>query len=341
LFGIEPKHESRLPLVELFPKSRFRAPGIVSAPGYGFGVAVLVLAIGGACQEPSRLSPVVPSDGSVDPRLAADVASKWSPYVGVHIDAGALDAYRDALSALRRAGRLSGLRVEINRTNQSAGDRTIAELGGLGVDLLALIGNEYLFDQNIEHEIDDILAAYPGIRYFQIGNEVTTILPKTGPTMDIEQYMAVFQRVYKHVQRRHPRRAVLVTQSTLGSGLYGPGELEVMAKLGLADMDPEKVIIAVNSYDPESASQYRGILGGTLRRFRVWVTESGVPDPSLHISFVREKYPLLRDYFRAERVYWYTMWGGDSGSQSDFSLIRNPMSYPNYWKSPLFELLVQ
>jgi hypothetical protein len=328
-------------LVELFPKSRIRAPGIAIAPGPALGLAVLALAIGAACQESSRLSPVVPSEGSVDPRLAAEVGSKWSPYVGVHIDAGALDAYRDALSSLRRAGRLSGLRVEINRSNQRAGDRTITELGGLGLDLLALIGNEYLFDPNIEREIDSILAAYPQIRYFQIGNEVTTILPKSGPTMSIEQYMAVFQRVYTHLQRRDPDRAVLVTQSTLGSGLYGPAELEVMARTGLADMDPEKVVIAVNAYDPDSASQYRGLLGGSLRRFRVWVTESGVPDPALHISFVREKYPLLRDYFRAERVYWYTMWGGDSGSQSDFSLIRNPMSYPNYWKSPLFELLVQ
>jgi hypothetical protein len=313
----------------------------MSGPGHALGVAVLGLAIGTACQENSRLSPVVPSEGPADPRLVRDVASKWSPYVGVHISAGALDAYRDALSSLRRAGRVSGLRVEINKTNQSTGDRTITELGGLGLDLLGLIGNEYLFDENIEHEIDNILAEYPGIRYFQLGNEVTTILPKGGPTMTIEQYMAVFQRVYKHLLSRNPTRAVLLTQSTLGSGFYGPGELEVMAKLGLADMDPEKVIVAVNSYDPESASQYRGILGGSLKRFRVWVTESGVADPGLHISFVREKYPLLRDYFRAERVYWYTMWGGDSGHDSNFSLIKNPMSYPNYWKSPLLELLLQ
>ena len=325
-------------MVELFPKSRFRAPGIARPPGSVLAFAVLVVAIGAACQEPSPLSPVGPS-GSVDPRLAADVGAKWSPYVGVHINAGALDAYRDALSSLRRAGRLNGLRVEISRSNQRSGDRTITELGGLGLDLLGLIGNEYLFDQNIEREIDNILAAYPEIRHFQIGNEVTTILPKSG--MSIEQYMAVFQRVYRHLQRNQPNRAVLVTQSTLGSGFYGPGELEVMANTGLADMDPEKVIIAVNAYNPDNVSQYRGILGGSLRRFRVWVTESGVSDPALHIAFVREKYPVLRDYFRAERVYWYTMWGGDSGSQSNFSLIKNPMSYPNYWKSPLFELLVQ
>jgi hypothetical protein len=277
----------------------------------------------------------------VDPGLAADVGLKWSPYVGVQIDGRAIDAYRDALSALRRAGRVNGLRVEISKSNQSSGDRTIKALGGMGLELLGLIGNEYLFEPNIEGEIDGILAAYPEIRYFQVGNEVTTILPSTGPTISIDQYMAVFHRVYDHVQSRYPERAVLLTQSTLGSGLYGPGELETMARLGLTEMNPERVIIAVNAYDPESASQYRGLLGGPLRKFRVWVTESGVADPALHIAFVRDKYPLIRDYLRAERVYWYTMWGGDSGSQTDFSLIKNPMSYPNYWKSPLFELLVQ
>jgi hypothetical protein len=305
-------------------------------------VSLLVLALGAACEDTSTLSPMAPSPaGLVDPQLAEDVGLKWSPYVGVHIDGRAIDAYRDALSALRRAGRVSGLRVEINKSNQNAGDRTIKAIGGLGLELLGLIGNEYLFEPDIEHEIDGILAAYPEVRYFQIGNEVTTILPSTGPTIGIEQYMAVFQRVYDHVQSRHPGRAILLTQSTLGSGLYGPGELETMARMGLTEMDPGKVIIAVNAYDPESASQYSGLLGGPLRRFRVWVTESGVPDPALHIPFVREKYPLLRAYLRAERVYWYTMWGGDSGSLTDFSLIKNPTQYPNYWKSPLFELLVR
>jgi hypothetical protein len=303
---------------------------------------VLVLFLGAACQETKRLSPVAPGQAEVvDPLLVSEIGLKWSPYVGVQIDGRAIDAYRDALSLLRRAGRLNGLRVEISKVNQAAGDRTIKTIGGLGVELLALVGNEYLFEPNIEREIDAIFAAYPEIRYFQIGNEVTTILPTTGPTMGIEQYMAVFQRVYDHVQNRHPDRAILLTQSTLGSGLYGPSELETMARMGLTEMNPERVIIAVNAYDPESASQYRGLLGGTLRKFRVWVTESGVPDPALHIPFVRERYPLLRDYLRAERVYWYTMWGGDSGSQTDFSLIKNPTSYPNYWKSPLFELLVQ
>lgn len=299
----------------------------------------LVLCATTACHDGTTLSPNAPTTGgSATVELARDVHQKWSPYVGVHITGDARLAYLDALSRLQRAGRLRGVRVEISRS-QPLGDPLIRAIGGLGVDLLGLIGNEYLFEANIEREIDRIFAAYPEIRYFQLGNEVTTILPATGPTITIEEYMAVFRRVYDHVQSRHHGRAVLLTQSTLGSGLRGPAELELMATSLFPGMDRNAVIIAVNAYDPDAVSLYRGVLGGPLSGFRVWVTESGVADPSLHISFVQQRYPRLRDFLRAERVYWYVLWGGDSGLDTDFSLIRNPGAFPNYWKSPLFDLL--
>jgi hypothetical protein len=306
-----------------------------------FAAAILVFVCTG-CDQRARLSPVVATEtGTSDLALVEDVRLKWSPFIGVHITGEAAQTYRDALAALLRSGRVEGVRVEISKSHQNPSDALLKSIGRLGVELLGLIGNEYLFEPDIEEEIDRIFAAYPEIRYFQVGNEVTTILPSTGPTITIEEYMVVFQRIYDHVQRKHPGRAVLLTQSTLGFGVYGPSELETMIGLGLAGLDPDQVIIAVNAYDPESASQYRGLLGGPLRRFRVWVTESGVPDPERHITFVQEKYPLLRNYLRAERVYWYVMWGGDSGSDSEFSLIKYPSRYPNYWKSPLFELLAR
>lgn len=266
-----------------------------------------------------------------------EVALEWSPYVGVHVDGGALPAYQDALLALQRAGRLSGVRMEIRRDEPTS--PVIKAIGRLGLDVLGLVENEYLFDPNIEGAIDRIFAAYPEIRYFQIGNEVTTILPRSGPTITIEQYAAVFQRVYDHVQARHPGRAMLLTQSALGSGLRGPTELETLAGLALSRMDPDRVIVAINAYDPDAVSQYRGLLSGVLRPFRIWVTESGVANAEEHSYFVRDKYPLLRRYLRAERVYWYVLWGGDAGPDADFSLIKTPARYPNYWKSPLFGLL--
>ncbi|HSC28150.1 MAG TPA: hypothetical protein VLD67_12800 [Vicinamibacterales bacterium] len=301
-------------------------------------LVLLVLCATAACDDGQKLSPVTPdAAGGFDTGLAQEVRASWSPYVGVHADGDALHAYQDSLSALQRAGRLNGVRVEIHKSEPT--NLVIKAIGALGIELLGLVANEYLFEPDIESEIDRIFSAYPEIRYFQIGNEVTTILPPTGPTITIEEYAAVFQRVYDHVQARHPGRATLLTQSSLGSGLRGPTELETLAGLALARMDPDRVIIAINAYDPHAVGQFRGLLGGTLRTFRVWVTESGVADPTLHVPFVQEKYPLLRQFLRAERVYWYVMWGGDSGPDTDFSLIKQPASYPHYWKSPLFELL--
>jgi len=278
------------------------------------------------------------SPGATTP-TTGEVALSWSPYVGVHSDGRALRAYQDALSSLLGAGRLNGVRMAIHR--QDPVDPMIKALGSLGLEILGLVDNEHLFDPDIEGAIDRIFAAYPEIRHFQIGNEVTTILPPTGPTITIDQYAAVFQRVYDHVQSRHPGRAILLTQSALGSGLRGPTELETLTRLALSRMDPDKVIVAINSYDPDNLSQFSGLLGGALRSFRVWVTESGMANPDQQVSFVRDKYPLLRRFLRAERVYWYVMWGGDEGPDTNFSLIKFPTRYPDYWKSPLFTVLTE
>ena len=314
---------------------------LVTGPMKTFLPSVLVILLSAvvACGSDRTISPISPSNVLSDPRLAGEVLAQWSPYVGIHVTGEALDAYRDAVLALKAVGRLNGVRVELGRS-LSPGDPTYRAISGTGVELLGLISNEFLFSPNIKQEIDRIFGAFPEIRHFQIGNEVTTILPSTGPTITIDQYMALFRRIYDHVQSRHRGRAILLTQATLGSGLHGPTELEAMVNLGLTEFDPSHVIIAINMYDLDHAGQFLGLLGGPLRRFRLWVTETGSRDPNLHMTWVRDQYPRLRNLVRAERVYWYVMWGGDSGPDTDFSLIKNPGRFPNYWKSPLFELLM-
>ena len=223
-------------------------------------VVWLLLSAGAACDSGRNLSPLSPSDVLSDPRLAGEVLAQWSPYVGIHVTGEAQAAYRDAVSALQSAGRLRGARIEISRSLSPA-DPTYRTIRNTGFELLGLVSNEFLFSANIEQEIDQIFAAFPEIRHLQIGNEVTTILPASGPTITIEQYMTLFRRIYDHVQNRHPGRATLLTQSTLGSGLHGPEELESMVNLGLTDFDPRHVIIAINLYDLDHAGQYPGLLG--------------------------------------------------------------------------------
>jgi len=170
-------------------------------------LAILAVAVGTlpACDQ--FRSPASPSA----PATTQEVALSWSPYVGVHSDGRALSAYQDALAALRRSGRLNGVRMALHRNEPV--DPVIKAVGSLGLEILGLVDNDYLFDPDIEGAIDRIFAAYPEIRYFQIGNEVTTILPPGGPTITIEQYAAVFERVYAHVQARHPGRALAVCRN--------------------------------------------------------------------------------------------------------------------------------
>jgi hypothetical protein len=131
------------------------------------------------CESGTRLSPS--PEGPIDATTALEVGRQWSPYVGVHATLYAMDAYRDALRSLQRAGHVRGVRVEILRHEPT--NPVIKAIGAMGIELLALISNEFLFEPNIEREIDRIFSAYPEVRHFQIGNEVTTILPPTGPTI--------------------------------------------------------------------------------------------------------------------------------------------------------------
>lgn len=260
----------------------------------------------------------------------------------VHVTGEAFDAYKDVLPQMVQQGTLRGVRIGTDK-NEAFNNYVVDMIRGIpGIDILFIIDNYYLFDENIEAVIDDAFRKYPDIRYFQIGNETTTILPNTGPTMTIERYMAVLKRIYAHVQKNHPGRAILVSQATFGSGTYGAEELEKMARLGLTEMSPDKIIIGINCYTHFAANQYTGVLNGPLRKYRVWVTETGTNDPEQHMSFILNEYPKLRNYLRPERIYWYALWTGDGqyGTDTDFGLIRYPGKYPDYLKTPLLKILL-
>ena len=87
------------------------------------------------------------------------------------------------------------------------------------------------------------------------------------------------KRIYEHVQSHHPGRAILLTRISTRIGPARADGAETLTALALVHMDPDKVIVAVNAYEPDAVSQYRGPLSGSLRAFRVWVTESGIADP--------------------------------------------------------------
>ena len=287
-------------------------------------------------------STIAPSDSSSSNNdIVASVKNNWSPYIVIHDTGEVPEAYRDALTRLVRSGSLKGVRVGIDHTNINGLTNDV--INTLGLDVLGIIDNQFLFDPNIEARIDEIFRNHPTIRYFQIGNEVTTILRKPGPTITVEEYMPVFKRVYNYVQKNHPNRAMLLVQSAIGSGSSGAREIDRMIELGLKEMSPDKIIISFNCYTVSAASGYRNVLDGSLRDYRVWVTETGGADYNDHVSFVVNDYARLVNYLRPERIYWYALWTGDGeyGSETGFGLVRNLKDFPShgYWGSPLFNIL--
>ncbi|MDP3697728.1 MAG: hypothetical protein Q8R55_07015 [Candidatus Taylorbacteria bacterium] len=313
-------------------------------------LSVVVAVFSLACNDGMSGNPMMPSQ--VDPsQVAVETTQKidlsmWSPYILVHTPGEALRAYQKAIPELMARGALKGVRIGIDKNEGRNFVNTW--IASVVPDTLWILDNHYLFDQNIEQVIDQVMVWYPGIKYLQIGNETTTILPRNEPQIPIELYMSVLKRIYTYVQTRY-RGVILVAQSTFGSGKYGSLELERMVELGLREMSPNKLIIAMNVYSISAAHNYSHVVNRLgLRKndqgYRIWVTESGVADPSLHISFVQEVYPFLKNNLKAERVYWYCLYCGEpeqdrGDDHSKYGLIRGINNPLLLWTSPLYNAL--
>ncbi len=256
----------------------------------------------------------------------------WSPYLDIHNAAGALPGYQQAVTELMAHGALRGARVGLSEPEvMSQVPNAVNQwLSSQGLELLVIVDDYLLFHDNLEEIMDRVVSLSPGVTTIQIGNEVT-------PAMSIEQYMKVFRHIYYYVSVRYPD-ITLVAQSTFGSGKYGSVELEKMIALGLKDMSPQRVIIGMNVYDEPTLLANADVLNSQLREYRVWVTETGSSNPEEQVGHVINFYPELNNILRSERIYWYALWGGDSGSDTGLSLIKSPET-PPIWESPLYKVL--
>lgn len=290
------------------------------------------------CSDNFRINPIMPTDGDSDlsePGPSNSFGIQWSPYIVIHTPGEAFFAYQKAIPELMSRGALKGARVGIIKGENR--NEVNVWIASTGLDVLWILDNYYLFESDIERVIDRVLVWYPNIRYLQIGNEVTTILPRNGPQISVEAYMSVLKKIYTYVATKYPQ-ITLVTQSTFGSGSYGSVELERMIELGLKTMSSSRLIIGMNVYSVSTASQYSHVINGPLRGYRIWITETGTTNPNEHIQYVNGVYPILRNNLRAERIYWYCLYCGDNGPDVGFGLIRD-LQKPSFWTSPLYDFL--
>lgn len=298
------------------------------------------------CNSPFFSAPASPSPASDLGLIAVDTSEgqiQWSPYVVVHADGGATAGYQKALTALLSKGNIRGVRIGLSPYR----DPIVQMISSLGIEKTGVVPNESLFDSNPEAMIDRYISIYPDIKVFQIGNEVTTINQSGGlPSMSIEQYMDIFKRIYNHILQSSNSSVVLMTQSTFGSGDIGSNELKRMVELGLKPniLSPQRVIVGINVYSSNALNEYISTRNQYLYDpkyggYRVWVMETGNSDPSQQISHVRSSYPTMASALGAERMYWYALWAGDTGSDAGFGLIQNPYNPNQMTYSPLFKAL--
>lgn len=307
-------------------------------------ISIFLLVFLASCNS-QFFSPSAPSLTSDSGLITVDTPEGqigWSPYLVVHSDGGAVEGYLKALTLLKSRGMVRGVRVGLN----DYGDTGIQMISQLGIEIVGIVPNESLFDLNSETMIDRYISAYPYIRVFQIGNEVTTINQTHGlAKMTIEQYMDVFRKIYNHIQSSN-LSVMLMTQSTFGSGFYGSNELKKMVELGLKPniLSPQRVIVGINVYSGDALNEYISTRNQYLDDpnqggYRVWVMETGSSNPAEQIAHVRSFYPRLASALGAERIYWYVLWGGDTGPDMGYSLILNPYDLNRMIYSSLFKVL--
>ncbi|OGN01929.1 MAG: hypothetical protein A3I26_02925 [Candidatus Yanofskybacteria bacterium RIFCSPLOWO2_02_FULL_43_10] len=301
-------------------------------------VVLFAAVLTAACGRDSNFSiPTAP--GAIPGENSWQGRIPWSPYMVIHNDAGALSGYQTAVRELMAHDAIRGARVGMSESEVMNNSPNIINqwLAAQGLELLVIVDNYLLFHDNLEEIMDRVIALHPGATTFQIGNEITTILPKTGRTTTIEEYMKAFRRIYDHVSVKYPN-ITLVSQSTISAETYGSQELEKMVGLGLIRMSPQRVIIGMNVYGGPTVAGNASVINSQLRSYRVWVTESGSLDPDRQVGHVANSYPALRNQLRAERIYWYALWAGDTGQDNGFGLIKNPYN-PPLWESPLYQIL--
>jgi len=272
-------------------------------------------------------SPLAPSS------LWRTILPAWSPYMVLQPDDGALAGYRDALARLTSHGAVTGVRIGLSADGRSAATVNLAL--SFGLDIVGIVDNADLLAPDVEGTFDRYRAAYPQVRTFQVGNEITT-LPAT--PMTIDQYADTFIRIYTHVVSTYTD-VTLVSEAPIGSGNRGSADLVAETSAFAAHgVSPSRVVIALNVYTETALAAYVAAMPNVAPGFRIWITETGETIPTNQVGYVAATYPQLQSLLRAERIYWYALWAGDAGGDSDYSLIKNATQTP-IAPGPLFKLL--
>lgn len=300
-------------------------------------VAVVLALLLIACN--SRWNPTSPSNSITNSGFSTLPA--WSPCVIVHTPGFAgdptLENQMAEVEKLQRVGRMTWIRLGGDSLDYFLRSKQ------MGLKVFGIISLEELESMGWENAFDMKYRTYPA-DIWEIAGEISTGgggAPGENPLMTPEDFMPKFKRLYEHVKRNYPK-AVLTSPPTFGSGSDGAVELEKFIELGMLDMD---IIVAVNVYTEHALNRYASVFakyGSQLAQKRIWVTETGMPDPNRQIEWVENFYPKLVNTFHPEMICYYALWVGDQpGGDNPFGLVTNIENGQPLIERPLFKMLTE
>jgi hypothetical protein len=266
--------------------------------------------------------------------------TSWYPCVIVHTPgySGSPEMERqfETIAKLQKAGRMNWIRL--GSPNRDYYRRAMA----MGLKVFNILDiNELEESRSWQVAFEQAYLEQPS-NMWEIGGEISNPAIHT-KLMSPWEYMDKFKELYAFVRQRYPQ-VTLVSAPTFGSATtkrnpVGPIEFERFIELGLLDMD---VIIAINVYTEDALQQYAAIFShhrAKLARKRIWITETGIDNPSKQVGWVQNYYPKIINAFHPEMICWYALWVGDQpGGEHDYGLIDKILT-PEMVEGDLFRAL--
>lgn len=283
-----------------------------------FAVLLLMLT---ACS--SDTSPTAPGLDTNDPVVA--LWDGWGHCMGIHVPGGTPETVQiEIMTQLAAAGRINSVRLGANLAGHGRAYHDAAN--GLGLTVMGVIGS---WDLDINSDwamiFSQIQSIYPGVTVWNIANEISNAGVNSGSSIDVDTFWPKFLEIYNYTQDNHPNIHI-TNPPTFGSGTIGAEVLQEFFEKGMLDLD---VDIAINLYSIATFSAYQRLFqnpkyANKLARKKIWIAETGIPDPARHADWVQTMYPKMGSVFGSEAICWYVLWGGNNNPEpndNEFGLI--------------------
>ena len=255
--------------------------------------------------------------------ISAEALTSWRPCVTVQNPGfrgtPEFEIQMQAVEKLQRAGSLKYMRLG-GTDMRGVGLDYAVEAKRLGLQTIGIIrlADLELNPQGWENTYDQYKNIYGNsVDVWQIGGEVKNADPSVNLVkMEPKLYILKFKRLFEHIRQRYPED-IVTNAPTFGSHPGAREEFEKFIEAGLLEIEPDSnsnLIIAVHIYTSDALEDYGKVFNrysSQLIRKTIWVTETGVNDPSQHVNWVTGFYANIISTLHPQLICWYVLYGGE------------------------------